>query len=237
MIQDKKSGFTIVELLLAMSFVAMLMVAIAAMVLRMSNLMVKGKTFKELNSSARSISSDFNRSFNSLYGIEGWDGVSSATSAAPGVSYVKNDLGGAFCTGDFTYIWNSAAALNNGNGPAQYNGSTDNSIRLIRIKDITKKYCQDSSASLWTSIPRDSNQVTEILSAGETDLMLYDIRFRRVGVDTISGQSLINIQYILGTKGESGINVANSQCTPSDDLANYCAINRFDLLVRTVGNK
>lgn len=237
MIQDKKNGFTIIELLLAMSFVAMLMVAIAVMVMQMSNIMVKGKTFKELNTAGRLINSDLTRNFNSLQSIDGWDGRSFVSGATPGASYVRNELGGAFCTGDFTYVWNSAAALNNGNGPAQYRGPTDNTIRFIRIKDVTKRYCQDSSADVWTEIPRDSSQVTEILPPGETDLMLYDIRFRQVGIDAATGQSMINIQYVLGTRGDSGIDVVNSQCRPNSDLANYCAINRFDLLVRTIGSK
>ena len=61
--QDKK-GFTIIELMLAMSVVALLLLAIATMTMQMITIMTKGNTFRELNAAGRTINDDFTREFN-----------------------------------------------------------------------------------------------------------------------------------------------------------------------------
>lgn len=230
-----KKGFTIIELMLAMTIVSLLVIAIATMTIQITTIITKGKTMKELNVAARSINSDFTEKFNSIQTIWGWDGRTSVTAAAAGASYVSNVDGGALCTGDFSYVWNTARALQNGNGPAQYAGSVDNSIRLVRIKDVSKLYCTDKNS--WTQIPLNSNETTEILSAGEIDLMIHEIRFSAPSVDPVSGQSLINIQYVLGTRNQDGASITMNQCQPTNEFRDYCAINKFDLTVRTIGRR
>ncbi|MDO4872229.1 MAG: type II secretion system protein [bacterium] len=234
MTQLNKKGFTIVELMLAMGIVSALMIGIAVMVMQMSAIMTRGNTLKELNVAARTINSDFTERFNSVQTVYGWNGES-VPSATSGASYIKNANGGAFCTGNFTYLWNSASNLNsNDPNPVRYDGDDNNSdaIRLIRIKDTSKKYCNTSNE--WTKIPKGTSEVTEVLSTGETGLMIYDISFTLANANTVSGQSLINIQYTLGTRSDNG-QVSNSQCNPGNSYQDYCAINKFNLTVRTIG--
>ena len=93
--QDKK-GFTIIELMLAMSVVALLLLAIATMTMQMITIMTKGNTFRELNAAGRTINDDFTREFNSIYGLGEWTGrvVNDPTADA---YYVRNGDSGAFC--------------------------------------------------------------------------------------------------------------------------------------------
>ena len=233
MYQTKK-GFTITELMLSMAIVSLLIVAIATTTIQMSKIMTKGKTMKELNVASRSINKDFTEKFNSIQSVWGWDGTSSASTPGGNSNYISNDRGGAFCTGEFSYLWNTANALRAGDGPIQYAGSKDNSIRLVRVRDVSKNYC--SNPSSWENVPRDANVVTEIINAGEVDLMIYNISFRALS-DAVSGQSLINIQYVLGTRSQDATQLISQQCQPQSDRADYCAINKFDLTVRTIGRK
>lgn len=244
MIQRIKKGFTIIELMLAMTLVSMLIIAIAIMVMQMSSIMNKGKTMKDLNAASRAINTDFTTKFNSLQTIQEWGDNRPKNAPEANAVYVKSATSGsgAFCTGDFSYLWNSAQSINRLNEPSapeveiRYRGSAsnDSSIRLIRVRDVAKEYC--SNRLSWTNIPRDSGQVTDILSSSEAGLMIYDIRFRKINEDAVSGQSLINIQYVLGTKNDDG-QVNALSCNPSSSSSDYCAINKFDLIVRTIGRR
>lgn len=230
MLQTKK-GFTIIELLLAMTVVSFLVIAIAIATIQMSSIMTKGKTMKELNIASRSINKEFTEKFNSTQAIWGWDGQ--APSGGSNSSYVSDANGGAFCTGDFSYLWNTAQILNSNEREAPVRYAGGDPIRLVRVRDTARDYCTETRN--WGNIPDDRNITSEIISAGEIDLMLYDIQFR-ARIDETSGQSLINIQYVLGTKSDNGQINAN-QCQPNSNLKDYCAINKFDLTVRTIGRR
>ena len=70
--------------------------------------------------------------------------------------------------------------------------------------------------------------------------MLYDIQFSTAPklIDNASNQSIVNIVYVLGTKNDNNqINVAGMNCNPTGQYKDYCAINKFDITVRTLGRK
>ena len=84
-------------------------------------------------------------------------------------------------------------------------------------------------------MPRDNN-VTEILTSGEIDLRLHGINFSTSPnlKNSASNQMIINISYILGTPNNGDIDVSTYNCE-GNIKSNYCAVNRFDLTVRTLG--
>lgn len=234
-----KCGFTIIEMLLSMAFVSSLMLAVAIMTMQMVSMMNKGATFRDLNSASRTINDDFTRTLNSSSISSSWDGTP-RSSTESGSSYIRTNGAGAFCTGDVSYLWNLASQLNNNKDSTQLEvrykdtKKSEEGIRLIKISDKSKRYCSDKGA--WSSIDRNDGRTTEILQAGQSSMMLYDIQFSTNPNirDELSGQSLINITYILGTRdSESNINTVGHQCKPQAN--EYCAINKFDLTVRTLG--
>ena len=243
----KKRGFTIVELMLSMTFISALLLAIATMTMRMTSMYVKGNTMKDLNAASRTINDDFTRTFNSMATTPTWQG--SYTSVKSGAGYVSllDGSAGAFCTGEYSYLWNCHTILNdkalNKTVPIRFNGAanSDSSVRLVKVKDPAKGFC--SSKSNWAKIPQDDT-VTNLLPSSESGLMLYDIKFISTdGVplyDASTNQRVINISYILGTKddGNNGvINTSSMSCDPtnSQGMQDYCAINKFELTVRTLG--
>lgn len=56
MTQVKSRGFTIIELMLSMTFLAMLMLVIALTTIQISNIYNKGVTLREVNQAGRSVS-------------------------------------------------------------------------------------------------------------------------------------------------------------------------------------
>lgn len=123
-----KKGFTIVELMLAMAFLATMLVGIASLVMRITSIYQKGLAIRSVNANGREIVSDLTRTISasrvtvSINPEVPSDGkieqthidearadyyVSTATSAAKG----NRQMGGVFCTGDYSYIWNTADNL------------------------------------------------------------------------------------------------------------------------------
>ena len=117
--------------------------------------------------------------------------------------------------------------------------SGDNSpIRFIKVRDTAKSYCSDNAQStVWRNVPRD-NTVTEILSNSEVNLQLHSISFSSGGnlINRPSNQMIINIAYVLGTPNNNDIRMnAGSRNCEGNVKSNYCAVNKFELTVRTLG--
>ena len=244
-----KQGFTIVELALSMSIVSVLLIAIVTMSIQMGRIYTKGATMLDLNAASRTINADFTRSFNSIPSIE-WSNPQTTFEASQNYVVRPNtseSQAGAYCTGSFSYLWNTARILNAPESgrtvSVRYDGATTSSteIKLIKILDSSRQYCADST--LWTRIPR-GGQVIDLLPQTESGLMIYDIRFhsKEALYDQSTNQRIINISYVLGTSDANLglIDMSNMNCRPPSDIQgaeSYCAINKFDLTVRTLGRR
>ncbi|MBS7346443.1 MAG: prepilin-type N-terminal cleavage/methylation domain-containing protein [Candidatus Sacchiramonaceae bacterium] len=251
MIRDNnhKQGFTLIELMLSMSMVAVLLIAIVTMSMQMGRIYTKGATMFDLNAASRTINTDFTRSFNSIPSIE-WRNPQNSFGASQ--NYVvrpstSEPQAGAYCTGNFSYLWNTARILNapaaGRNVPIRYDGAATSSteIKLIKILDSSRQYCADSA--LWTRVPR-GGQVIDLLPQSESGLMIYDIRFdsKEALRDQSTNQRMVNISYVLGTNDANRglIDMSNMNCRPpssAQGMEDYCAINKFDLTVRTLGRR
>ena len=62
---DKTKGFTLIELMLSMTFISILLVAIAVTIIQISNVYNRGITLKEVNQAGRSLSNELQRSITS----------------------------------------------------------------------------------------------------------------------------------------------------------------------------
>lgn len=126
---ESKSGFTIVELTLTMSFVAVLLITIAIVTSNIVTIYQKGLALKAVNSVGRSLIDEFTAAVNSaptldttslcgnlarddnagkceqdqaeLYTFQATSGQASELAANP-VQY-----NGVFCTGRYSYVWNT----------------------------------------------------------------------------------------------------------------------------------
>lgn len=229
--QANKKGFTIMELMLAMGVIAFLLLSVAGLIIQMTNTITRGTTYKDLNAASRTINADLTKTFNSTSVLDGWDGRTNTN------EYYRVVGGsGAFCTGSVSYLWNTN--LKDPDAALIIYVGDKNPVRFIKVRDTAKSYCSDNAQStVWRNVPRD-NTVTEILSNSEVNLQLHSISFSSGGnlINRPSNQMIINIAYVLGTPNNNDIRMnAGSRNCEGNVKSNYCAVNKFELTVRTLG--
>jgi hypothetical protein len=225
--QDKPTaGFTIVELMLAMTFISMLLIAIALTTIQISNIYNKGITLREVNQAGRSLSDEFQRNISNTTPFDvtpkaGNDPISS--------KFVSHTGGGRLCLGNYTYAWNYGEMLASGTGI--YNRYADNNepVRFVRVRDPNGGLC----SNVATQINRDD--AVELLSSGDRDLAVHKFDIQRTKDDSTIGQSLYAISFVLGTNNQNQLTANDASCRPPSENVgdeNYCAVNQFDIIAR-----
>ncbi|MEP6710674.1 MAG: hypothetical protein ABJA64_03060 [Candidatus Saccharibacteria bacterium] len=236
-------GFTLIELMLSMTFVSLLLVAIAMLTIQISNTYTKGITLRDVNQAGLSISSDLQRSINA---------AASFDAEAGGNSYEVQPTGGRLCLGKYSYVWNNGDKINQVSDSSplsnkfvlQDGSQSTQIIRFVKVADQGKTLCQptnqdaiknDGAAAVYPDITLDQ-KATEMLSAGDRDLAIHSFKI-------LSGSQespIYAISIVIGTNGKDEITGTDSdQCKPPADIAgaqDYCSINRFDIIAR-VGSK
>ncbi len=226
------SGFTLVELMLSMSFVAVLLIAIAATTTQIMNIYVKGLTVREVNQAGRAISEDVQRTI----------ATTAPFKAAPAnlsdSKYITKPGGGRLCTGAYTYAWNygKTKELSGDSGyPDVYNKYKIGSsiIRLVKVSDMGGSLCANPSFA----VPDD--QAKELLVAGDRNLAIQRFDVTAGARDDASGQALFSVSFSLGTNDQAQLTASSTNCLPpaqADGNDNFCAVNQFDIVARA-GNK
>ena len=177
--EDNKKGFTIVEVTISMAFLAVLIMSIASLIIKATEMYRKGLTLRAVNSVGAEIIEDVSRS--ALAGSdedissidENKDGAISFEEQAKGLSgYFNANYGttktgeriqnyGVFCTGASSYIWNTARTLRDDYSsnphvildvPSTVN-LPDNVItpKFLRVYDPGRILCREFTT--WSSHP------------------------------------------------------------------------------------
>ena len=206
-----RSGFTLVELMLSMSFIGVMLMAIALCVIQISTIYSRGETVRQLNQAMRVVVTDLENTAASSHPFD----VSTAAINA-----------GRLCMGSFTYVWSTPTRTNTTSG-----GST---IRFGRVSDPARSLCDPSNLAV-TSI---SGDVIELMAAGDRTLMIHSFSITPVVAESAAGQRMYSITALVGTNNTAAIettadNVAVCRA-PADVNADltYCAINEFTITVR-----
>lgn len=131
--RDGQKGFTLVELMLAMGFIGSLLILIALIIIQIMGLYNKGLTLKEVNEVSRIVVRDMQQSISSadqlrLQYLDEDEKKSAYTlqeivDSGSDVDYYSNLAGGRLCTGVYSYVWNTGAAL--ASLRQQFGGSAD----------------------------------------------------------------------------------------------------------------
>jgi prepilin-type N-terminal cleavage/methylation domain-containing protein len=230
---NKQRGFTLIELMLAMTFIAMLLVAIALTTIQISNIYNKGITLREVNQAGRSVSDELQRTIASS---TPFDVTPKQVGSASASRYVINDSGGRLCLGDYTYAWNYGKAIASGSIFNKYTVASDTPIRLARVNDASGKLCDVASQ---TAPAINRAEATELLSSGDRDLVLHTFSIKRTKDDASTGQSIYAISMVIGTNDRQQLVTGDTSCkAPSDGVGDesYCSVNKFDIIARA-GNK
>lgn len=183
-----KKGFTIVEVTIVTAFVAMLLIAITVIITQITAIYQKGLTLKAINSVGRNLVSEFTTAINAAPSI---DTVSLCNMLVTGdtaraecvndgafkflyQSFGRNDYpdpvtnttgpvqyAGVFCTGAYSYVWNTQYGLDTGNTiRIKYNDTNNkyaagkyykDDFKLVRFQDSTYRACSTNVTSSYNS--------------------------------------------------------------------------------------
>lgn len=228
-------GFTLIELMLSMTFIAVLLVAIALTTIQISNIYNKGITLREVNQAGRSVSDELQRSIASSVPFD----VTPKTDDSPTTvasRYVVRGGGGRLCLGSYTYVWNYGSALIGGAGaPALFNKYSDSNeqIRLVKVNDANGSLCDDPTLAI------DRTKASDLLSSGDRNLVLHSFSIQKTSEDPNTSQAIYAITMRVGTNDRTQLTADDASCKPpAENTGNedYCSVNEFDLIARA-GNK
>jgi len=235
--RNPNTGFTLVELMLSMTFVSILLLAIAILVLQISYIYNKGLTMRAVNEAGQLISSDIQRTLNTSVPLD------TIFVAKPDV----DPTGGRLCVGTTVYAWNFGPYVDKPDG-FNVNTSGSRDILFVKFQSAGNKYCEPEDDGDYPAIP---TQVTQLLTNGESNLALHTFTVLDEDGDDVTGQPvaddpsqrLYNVSLTIGTNDADFIlangcnapaNAAENEYAAHDD--EYCGVNTFNFVARA-GNR
>ena len=278
---NSKKGFTLVELSLALVFLAIILLTIAWLTMHITSTYEKGLAMKAVNSTAKEIIDDMSRAIaqspariveslcGSIYSKKPVQKSNCIADKARKFMYQERygnvkvngevqsvPINGSFCTGRYSYIWNTAYALNTADYPPQSSGvnyaaniNGDATFRLRKITDFERKVCTQQlvttynyGGNLTYTVDWNPEINEEMLDNSENNLALYDMAVYAPTIHKLTGSGFYSASFILATlRGGVNINSYGDFCTdPPDNLDTdfaYCAINKFNFSMRAAGEK
>jgi type II secretory pathway pseudopilin PulG len=217
---NQRSGFTIIELMLAMSFVSVLLIAIAMTVIQIGGIYNRGLTLKSVNQAGRMLTSELQRSIASSMVFD--------VSAAPGSQWVKQEWGGRLCTGSYTYVWNYGNAIDKDDSRLNKYSDSDDTIRFTKVYDPSVELCTDPNVK-----PPVASAV-ELLNIGENNLAVHNFSISSSSSDPKTRQRLYSVNFVIGTNNQEAIDANHMTCKPPSDKESdltYCSVNSFSIVV------
>ena len=216
-----QDGFTIIELMLSMTFVAVLLIAITAITIQVGSIYNKGVTLQEVNQAGRSLSTDFQRTI-----------AQSIPFDASTTDHFREQSGngGRLCTGRVSYLWNYGKGLADNTPINRYDDGTP--ITFARVSDPGGTLC----INLGLVAARADS--TELLDQGDHNLAVHELSISSPSVASVS-QQMYSIRFILGTNDAAQLETNNQSCRPPSEGAgneDYCAVNQFEIVARA-GNQ
>ena len=233
-----ESGFTIIELMLAMTFIAVLLLTIALTVIQIGTIYNKGLALKEMNQVSRDIASDIKRT------------SPGALELTPATDLVTNVAGGRLCFGTYSYVWNTSKALQSTDTAitsyrTRFQDDTNKLAHFVKVADTSRIYCQKGGGGAF--VQRDIRSVDDaasqdLLQSGEHNIGINSVTLLTPPAsakNTATGQGIYSLTYVLGSGDVNTMNTTLTACKAPGVLGSdisYCNVQEFTLVFR-VGNR
>lgn len=237
MVKHRRGGFTIVELMLAVSFLSVLLLAIATLAIQAGSVYQRGMTLRMLNQSGRELSDSLRRDF-----------LQAKTDRiVPRVVDIRHGgsiIGGRICLGSYSYVWNTAQAIDAGAVElTTFSGGAP--VNMARVYDPGANFCELAADGSYEKTI-SPNQATQLLRSrqnpDDVTIALYDMSLQKVlqATHTTAAEGLYRIRFTLGTgrAGETELIETARTCKPPSNIDSNieaCAVNQFEMIVRTNG--
>lgn len=248
---SKKSGFTIIELMLSMAFISVLLLSIVMISIQAGKMYNRGAVLRSLNQSARDVGDVMRRDFlqaNRQQLMTERSGEDLAGVSRDGlVLKITNGLAesGRFCLGQYSYLWNTAKTLDQisdvddlSTNPAVV--TVDGQpINFVRVADPDGALCKQVAGPDNNRYPHALNpdgNITSLLKQpiDKDDVVLSVYNLRVVPLVDRGDEGLFKISYMVGTskaseiassedeEGAPVINTMDQTCKPpNQDESNF----------------
>lgn len=232
MIRDAKQGFTLIELMLAMTFISILLLSITMVGIQAGRMYSRGVVLRDVNQAGRDISDMFRRDF-----LQANVGKINITGLR--VPNNENWTTGRLCLGAHSYVWNNPKYLDDPSllGANRLFKVDGNPINLVRVVDADGGLCKRDGSGRYpetVDMAKSSNLLRSI-SSGDGSIGVHNVTLEKITSDN-SREALYKLTFTLGTSKMSEIR--NSSCKAPDETDSnfeFCAINKFEMIVRTNG--
>lgn len=232
-----KQGFTLVETALATALIAVLLIAVAVIVINIVSIYRKGMTLRALNSVGRTLVEDFNTTIEASSPTEilGSSSATGVTNSARDFDtyYYRNYPAesdnytsyGAFCTGSYSYIWQTYTDKSNSLTIVYENANSESvtieGFHLLKIRDVEQLACAKLTSGniggtlSLTNEEEETEENTyiisqdpeELLNDTDLNLVVYDLTVSPVNsssnlnqdLDTLSTETFFSGTITLGT--------------------------------------
>lgn len=174
---DKVAGFTLVEVTLAMVFIAIIIAVLAATTVNIVRSYNKGVWLAQINQAGQQLNMDI--------------GEKARYSTMAQVDEENQRI----CVGGVSYLWNTENQNSGGTPPNTYQGG--GRFSLVRIDDINADYCNNVS-----KMPsQGDDNVQTLLGTGAT-IQQFDVTHGVSSTDD-SGENipLLSLEIVISTKG------------------------------------
>lgn len=220
-----QQGFTLIELILVIAFMSVLLLAILLLILQIGKMYTKGNTNRMVNQVSRELSDTIRRDVQ----------ATNPTHIKIAITGSGEARSGRVCLGNASYVWNTAALLNDGaNNDLSYNGRP---VTFARVVDPSGAMCVQSGGAYPMAVPA-SFEARELLSNNGRTLAIFALDFREITKTSTRG--LYHIRMTVGTN-EAGTTQNTGtyyQCKPRTDNSadfDYCSINDIEFMLRAGG--
>ncbi len=236
----RPSGFTLIELMLAMAFISVLLLSITMTAIHVGKMYSRGATLRGINHAGRDVGDVLRRDFLQS------DSRRVAQNGGDGVVIEIQDAGemmsGRFCLGRYSYLWNVPRVIDEKlSNTAIVRGPDSKPINFVRVIDDDGVLCKEADGVYPNQLnhpERITNLLASPLDGDGVVLAIHSLRVDPVGATSGGSEALYRLQYTIGTSKLSELNTINQSCKPpTEEEANteFCAINQFDTIVRTNG--
>lgn len=220
-------GFTLIELNLAILFVAILLLAVAMTIMGVGRTYEYGVSLKAVNQTGREVVDQLRRDM--------------AAAQPEQVSFEYTGGVGRLCLGSVSYVYNDAQLLDAPSGEVQDQTQSGNPpITFARIEDIGGVWCLKNV--LGTAYIKNHIQTgdtyTEILQRDTVPMAIHSMNavVFAEATDENYPESLIHLQLVLGTNETNTLDGAECKppTEPGQNFSN-CAVREFVTVVRVAG--
>jgi prepilin-type N-terminal cleavage/methylation domain-containing protein len=201
-----QQGFTLIELMIALAFVAFILIFSTTAVIQVMQTYNKGLAIKQINQAGRTTMEDMSRY------------LRTADPGVVDVSLVSSQR--RACFGGISYVWN----LSNTQDSVANKYDDGSTITLARVADDSRAMCKLDAFNAYPRVPKA--QATDIL---QSNVWVMSVSMSAPSVDA----PLMDLTVNLAVANDPAI--SSGQCTQGGTVGQFCATSNFTTTVMTGG--